>query len=111
VIREPEEPNPRGARPRVPAPAKPPGPPGARPRLVPGVYQTRERMLDGETKIPPGHVAVSITALIPYDGTNGRTPTEEAARLFEDPGYLSSVLDAVPNRHFRLLLKVPSPAR
>lgn len=86
---------------RRPAPTRPPGGP-----LPPGVYRSRERMLEQGDRCPPGHATVSIIALIPYDGSNGRTPEEEATRLFEDPDYLSKVLDAVPNRRFRLLLKI-----
>lgn len=81
------------------------------PRLVPGTYRSGEPMLEGGTPIPPGHVAISVIAYVAYDGSNGRPPSEEAALLYEDPGYLFDTLCRVPNEHMRLVMKVPPRAK
>lgn len=109
VVRAPEGKNERATRAIVPRPSTAQATVGK--ILAPGVYATHEKMLDGATPIPAGHVAVSITALVPFDGSNGRTPREEAELLFGDSHYLDKVLSEVPNRHFRLLLKVPAADR
>lgn len=90
--------------------AAPPDAP-RRPRaLVPGTYRAGEPMLESGTPIPPGHVAISLIAYVPFDGAE-RSPAEEATLLFEDPGHLYRVLDDTPNAHVRLVLKVPPRAK
>lgn len=80
-------------------------------RLAPGIYRSGEPMLESGTPIPDGHVAISLIAYYPYDGSNGRAPYEEAALLFEDPAYFQQVLSAIPNEHARIVMKVPPRAK
>lgn len=75
-------------------------------RLAPGVYRSSEPMLDRGTPCPPGHVTVAIVMHLPFDGSNGRTPREEAALLFHDPAYLYRAMDSVPNAAIRISMKV-----
>lgn len=110
-VHDADDPTPRVSvpRPRPLTNPKPPRDPAApKPILVPGIYRSPEEMLEQGVAVRPGHVLVSIIAMVPYDGMNGRNPNEEATLLFEDPNYLGQVLDKVPNRDFRLVMKVPA---
>lgn len=96
---------PPAAAEEAPAPAPPePYVPPAPVRVVPGVYRSGEEMLDIGLRPPPGHGVLTIHAHVPIG--EGRTGPEEAALLFEDPGYLSTVLDKVPNDLIRITLRV-----
>ena len=75
-------------------------------RTQAGLYRSDEPMMDPGMKAPYGHATLSVVAHFRYDGTNGRTPEQEAALLFEDPAYLMQVLDAIPNTQIRVLMKV-----
>lgn len=75
-------------------------------RLAPGVYRSAEPMLDPKTLCPSGYVTVAVIMHVPYDGSNGRSPREEATMLFDDPGYLARVIDATPNDRIRISMKV-----
>lgn len=90
-----------------PPPPPPPEPEYVAPEPVevePGVYRSGERMLHPGEMAPEGHATLLIRAHVPL--VDGRTGPEQAALLYEDPGYLSQVLDAVPNDRIEILLKV-----
>jgi hypothetical protein len=72
--------------------------------VSPGVYRSGEKMLHPGEMAPEGHATLLIRAHVPLG--EGRTGSEEAALLYEDPGYLSMVLDSVPNDRIEILLKV-----
>lgn len=76
--------------------------------LRPGVYRADEPMMT-DIVIPPGHVAVQITAVYLWPAEPVRTPKDEATLLFEVPTYLYKVLDGIPNDKVKVTLKVPSP--
>lgn len=104
------------ASPKAPKAAQPPPPPAPEPEgpepyvppepimVEPGVYRSGETMLDSALRPPPGYAVLRLVAHVPLG--EGRTGSEEAALLYEDPGYLSTVLDAVPNDRIEILLKV-----
>jgi hypothetical protein len=96
---------------RPPTAAPPEGAPETPPvpaRVRPGVYRSEEPMLaDVRTPPPPGYATLLLVAHVPYDGTNGRTPQEEAALLYDDPDHLFRVLADVPNERVAVTLTVP----
>jgi len=93
-------PAPLQAGPDAATPVAPPTP-----TVVPGIYRSPEAMLETSTPVPPGHAALSLIAYFPYDPAV-RSPREEATLLYEDPNHLYRVLDALPNHHVRLVVRI-----